>query len=346
MARYYLVGVANVFYHAPKTDDMIFQAKTMTNTAVDIKIGNTKINAGYGNKLQLIYFHTPELDLTLEEAQFNLGMIAATTGSNINTGGNVWTEEIVTLGSGGAGTVSGTPIVSPDVTSAIYGWVTNDNDITTKVTFTGSNFTLPGGTSGEKVTVRYYEQNNNVAQMDIGANFIPAKGRLVMEAQLASSDSGEANDSTIIGKVQFEIPNCQLDGTANLAMTSSGVSKTPLKAMALSSTKDSNEIYATITRIDNSAHWYDNVAMLALEDDTISLSTGTSSLPLVVYAIPNQGAAFLAPVADLTFTSGTSATATIDSAGTVTRVATGTSLVNVKITARPSVEVNCTVTAS
>jgi hypothetical protein len=345
MARYYLVGVANVFYHAPVTDNIIFQAKTMTNTAVDIKISNTKINAGYGNKLQLIYFHTPELDLTLEEAQFNLGMIAATTGSTINTGGKIWTEENVTLGAGGTGTVDGTPIVSPDVTSTIYGWVTDSNDVVTKVTFSGKNFTLSGGSENEVVTVRYYEQNNNVSQMDIGANFIPAKGRLVMEAQLASSDSGEANDSTIIGKVQFEIPNCQLDGTANLAMSSSGVSKTPLKAMALSKTKDSNEIYATISRIDNNAHWYDNVQLLALEDDKITLSTGETAT-LVVWAIPNQGSAFLAPTADVTFTSGNSSTASVNSSGIVSFVASGSTTVNVKITSKTSVETNADVTCS
>ena len=69
---------------------------------------------------------------------------------------------------------------------------------------------------------------------------------------------------------------------------------------------------------------------------------------LTVYAIKNNGdAPFIPPVADLTFSSETTATATIGlHTGIVTTVGAGTTLLGVYITDKSSIEASCTLTVS
>jgi len=344
MAKRFLVGVANIFAYHKTTGNELFTSRTMIDTAIEISTDSTNINGGVGNALQYIYFHTPELSLTLTETQFNLGMIASNVGSDITTGGDIWDEETVVLGVAGAGVITATPIIQPDIAGAvIYGWVTDAAGITTKVTFTGSNFTLAGGTDGETVCVRYYTNNSSIRVVTIPANFIPASIRLVMECSLASSDDVSAAGGSIIGKIQFEINTAQLSGAQSIEMSSSGVSQTPLTAMALASPSGvggciGSSVYGTIKEVIAGANWYDNVYALAITNGEIDI-TGVGTETLEVIAIPIQGTAFIVPdYTDLTFTSLDLAVATVAATGVITGVAAGDTSVTVGITAKASVD--------
>jgi hypothetical protein len=341
--KYFLVGVANAdFYN--NNDDLMFTSRAATDTTLDVKIANSKITGGWKNKLQYVYFHTPEMDLNLTDSQLNLGAIASTLGSSINIGDQIYKEEIITLGVGGAGVVSETPLsASGGVT--IYGWVTDDNDVSTKVTFTGSDFTLAGGTSGQVVTVRYYVQNDSVESIDIPSDFTPKIGKLVLTAQLGASSNDDGSDSSIIGEVQVTVYKCILDGSLNLSLKSNGVSNTPIKALALTSKQKGKELYATMKVIKDNGNWYDNVTKLALGDSEIDLSTGTPSQQLDVYAIPNMGDAFLVPdYSNLTFTSSDVTKATVNASGNVTKIATGSCTITISITSKPAVSAVADVT--
>ena len=333
MNKYFLVGVANAYFYTLGTEDLVFQSKTMTDTAINFKIASSKINGGYGNKLQFVYFHTPELDLTLTDSQFNLGMLSATLGSGINTGDNVYEEEIVTLTTGGVGTVSNTPVTTNNGTT-IYGWVTDSNGNVTKITFSGNTFTLNGGIAGQVVTVRYYTLNSGALAIDVDSDFIPSIGKLVIEAQLGMSSTDNASDSTIVGTVNLIVPQCQLDGTANITMKSSGVSTTPLKGMALSSydSELGKEIYAKIQQVENGANWYDNVIALAITNNEVNLTSTNTTATLNVMAIPSTGYAFKVPdYSKLTFTTSAAATCTVDGTGKITGVATGSAVITVAL---------------
>ena len=350
MAKKFLVGVGNVYAYNKATSDLLFTSKAMLDTSIEVSTDSTNINGGQGNPLQFIYFHTPEMSLTLTDTQFNLEMIAANVGSTIVTGDDVWTEETVTLGGGGAGSVTGTPIVTPDETSTIYGWVTQSDGTTTRVTFTGQGFTLAGGTSGEDVCVRFYETDSAARSVTINANFIPSSVRLVIDAQLASGDSSDISGSSIIGKVQFEIDTAQLSGSQSIEMSSSGVSTTPLTAMALASSAvggcTGSGVYGAIKEIINSANWYDNVQFLAVANDPVEL-THPDTEQLIVWAIPSTGASFQVPdLTSLTFVSGTPAVATVSVGSLVTSVSAGSSLISIEVTAKTSVATTANVVIS
>lgn len=341
----FVAGVGRTFNY-DSSDNLLWIGKTLLNSSIEVTTGSQPVNAGPGNALQMVYYHTGQLSLTQEEQQFNLGMIAKTLGSSIVTGANVWKEEDVVL-TASAGTVLGTPVATSSGT--IYGWAELSDGTSERFTFSGSDLTLVGQSSGT-VCVRYYEADSAARQVTVNANIIPGIVRTVIEAQMFSGDPANVGSSTLVGKVLVEVPRLQLDGTATLSLTTTGVSSTPITGMALASTVagcSSSGVYATITEVIDAANWYDNVNILAIADDTIAIShPGTETLQ--VWAVPTNGdAAFLAPVADLTFTSGTVGTCNIGAnTGVITTVAAGTSVITVVITNKNTVGTTATVTVS
>lgn len=210
--KQFLVGVADVTAY-DASDNILFQSKTLLNSTMEVTVGNTEIRGGRGNQLLSNYFHTTAMSISLEETQFNLAMLGSTIGETVQVGNDVYTEENVTLGGGGAGTVTGTPLATQG--STVYGWVKLTDGTTERVTFTGQNFTAAGGSSGEIVCVRYFANNAASRSITIPANVIPKVVRLVMEAQL----NGDSVGTQKIGTLQIIVPQFQLNGafTLNLA---------------------------------------------------------------------------------------------------------------------------------
>jgi hypothetical protein len=210
--KQFLVGVPDIIAY-DASDNIWFQSKTLLNSTLEVSVGSTEIRGGRGNQLLSNYFHTTAMTISLEETQFNLAMLGATTGQSVVTGNDVYTEENVTLGGGGAGTVTGTPLVIQGTT--VYGWVKLVGGATERVTFTGQNFIATGGSSGQVVCVRYYATNAASRSITIPANIMPSVVRLEMNVQLNGSDVGTQK----IGTLQIIVPKFQLNGafTLNLA---------------------------------------------------------------------------------------------------------------------------------
>ena len=105
----FLVSTADV-YGYDSNDNLLFVGKTLLDSSIETTLSNTDVRAGRGNQLQYIYYHSAEMNITVNEAQFSLDFLALNTGSAITTGANIWTEESVTV-TNGAGTVTeGTPL--------------------------------------------------------------------------------------------------------------------------------------------------------------------------------------------------------------------------------------------
>jgi len=340
--KYFLTSVADVWLY-DENDNLVGTSKTLMDSSLELTLSNTDVRGGKGNALQYILYQGADLNVTLTDTQFNLDFLAKTSGQNLATGANVYAEEDVTLGAAGAGTVTGTPIVIQG--STIYGWVTHSDGYVERVTFTGQNFTSAYGAENDVVCVRYFNTNAAAKELTINANIVPSIVRCVMDAQLASSD----DSANIIGKVEFVINRLTLSGNFALSMTADGVATTPLTGRALSYTPTSGScanqaVYGTITRVVDSANWYDDVEALAIVNGDLAL-TDPATEQLLVKAVHTDGSVSTPPVADLTFASDDAGVATVDSAGLVTTVAAGTTYISVTITAKPAVDaaVECVV---
>ena len=285
----FLVSTANVFGY-DSNDNLLFTGTTLMDSSIETTLANTDVRAGQGNQLQYIYYHTAEMNITINEAQFSLPYLALNVGSAITTGANVWTTETVTV-TAGAGSVSKTPLGISGTT--LYGWVTDKDDNVQRVEFTGSSFNMADNTYNGDVCVRYYATDAAAQKVTVYADMLPSTIRLVMEAQLCSSDS----TTNRIGTLQINVPKASMTGAFTLSMTPDSVAQTPLSVRALSYTPTNNggctanrPIYAEIIEILDGRNWYDNVVALAIEGGDFSLSvSGTKQLK--VFAIPNDGTA-------------------------------------------------------
>jgi hypothetical protein len=345
----FMVSVGDCRLYDISNDNLIAVGKTAIDSSFELTLANADIKGGRGNPLLAVYYHSPELAIKVSETQFNLDFIAATVGKDIVTGENVYTEETITLGAGGGGTILGTPLAV--ATSTIYGWCRHLNGSVEKVTFSGSTFATSTGTLGDVVCVRYFHANSAAKSVTIESSILPKLVRLEIETLLIS---GSENSTSRIGTVQILIPTCQLTGSFSLNMTSDGVSTTPLNLRAMTSTDlttaacSNVPILAKIVKVLDSANWYDDVVALSISGGDFAL-THPSTRQLVVYAIPSSGSAFVVPLTgtNITFSSATVGTATISAnAGLVTTVAAGTSLLKASITAKAAIDANVVVTVS
>lgn len=329
---------------------MLFVAKTLLDSSIEVSLGSAPVRGGRGNQLLYTYYHTAEMKFNLTEAQWNLELVGATVGTTYELG-NYYVQETLPV-TASSGSVSEVPLAFTGTT--IYGWATSPLGVTQRVTFSGSagSFTVTGTETSGNWCVRYYTANvSSGKSITIKASMIPQVVKLVMETQLNSADV----TTNKIGMVQIVIPRGQLSGAFTISMKADGVSNTPLTGTALaytpvaSSTADAcavDSYYATITEIIDNTNWYDSILALSIAGGDFSIGVGESKT-LVVYAVPYTGSSFKVPNSYLSFGSGTSGSATVGAnTGIVTGVALGTSIISASATSASLVKGSVTVTVT
>lgn len=348
MGKRFLTSVGNIFFYDTVTGEEILRGTTLIDTSIDFKLNSTDVRGGFGAPLLYAFYNQPDMTIQINEAQFSLEFLAASVGSAISTGDNIFSQEFITLDAAKGGTLTGTPIVLPGA-STKYVWILHPDQTVEKVTVTTSAFTSVTGAVGEEVCVRYYNTDAAARVMTINSNIIPKIGMLVIETQLNDSDAS----TNKIGKIVVTINRATLTGNFNIAQKMDSVASTPLMARALRSENlesaacDNVPVLAKVTEVLDNATWYSSVIGLSIEGGDFGITTGTSPKTLRVWAVPSSGAAFLPPVADLTFSSSDTGKATVGAnTGVVTFVAAGPTNIKVVISAKNTIEATAVCTAS
>jgi hypothetical protein len=298
----FLTSVADV-YGYDNDDNLLFVAKTLLDSSIEVSLGSAPVRGGRGNQLLYTYYHTAEMKFNLTEAQWNLELVGATVGTTYELG-NYYVQETVTIAAS-TGSVTEIPLAFTGTT--IYGWATSPLGVTQRITFSGSvgSFTVTGAETSGNWCIRYYTANvSSGKSITIKASMIPQVLKLVMETQLNSADV----TTNKIGMVQIIVPRAQLSGAFTISMKADGVSNTPLTGTALAYTPSAtgadactvDSYYATITEIIDNTNWYDNLLSLSISGGDITLSKGESKT-LVVYAIPYTGSSFKVPNSYISF---------------------------------------------
>lgn len=312
----FLTSVADVLGY-DSNDNLLFTAKTMLDSSIEVSLGSAPVRGGRGNQLQYTYYHTAELKFNLTETQWNLEMLGQTAGADFELG-NYYVEETVNVTSS-SGSVTQTPLAFESI---VYGWATSPLGVTQRVTFTGKGFTVTGSETSGAWCVRYYTANTTSGKtLTIKANMIPNVVKLVMETQLNSADA----TTNKIGIVQIIIPKAQLSGAFSIAMKADGVSNTPLTGTALSYTPTSTSTdacsastyYAKIIEVIDNTYWYNNISALSIYGGAFSLATGATKT-LTVYGVPYSGASYKLPNSFVKWTSSSAMVTAGSSTGLIT----------------------------
>jgi len=332
--KQFLVSVAEVLMTNPVDGSYIGKSSTLIDSSLAVTMASKDVNGGFGNQLQFTYFHTRELTATLTDAQFNLNYVALNVGSSIFSGLDAVYkfDETVVLGASGVGEVASVP-VGANV------FVKKKDGVTVTLAFSGSNFTVVGGVIGDIVCVTY-QYNSTVEKVTIDAGSAPAIITLVMKTKLF-------DQSGLIGSVEITIPRYQVSGKFDLGFTSDGVTSSKLEGKALSANVvgcESEGVYAFVKVVKTIANnTYD---FIAIDSSDFSLAVaGTKTLKVYGYRT-GLYAPILIDKSLITFVSATPAKATITSAGLVTGVAVGPSIVTATLTSTPTLKDTLTVTVA
>ena len=348
-----LAGVGNFTGFALDTNEIVVNAKTVTETTLNPSIEAAEARGGQGNMLLGKYFHTSALKLTITDVIWNLNYLALNLGGSITASADIMTNEQFTVTTANTITVTQTPQAFTNTTGTI-GWykVAGADDTTYQmITFTGNSAIVTGLTVGTVVCVKYIIKHATAREFIINADYVPSiiHGYLSIGIFASSTTSAASlSTSSKIGEVQVNIPRFQLDGTQTLSLTSTSIANISLSGSALAvfdgSSCNSNGYYAVFKEIFYNTNVFDNVTSLAVVGGNIELATGGTST-LKIMGVKNDGTTTVIDNSNFTFTA-TGSSATVSTAGVITASSTGTTTIEVVATSQTSLTTACVVTVS
>ncbi len=335
---YLVAGVGSIQLFDPSTNALILTSKTLTDEGINFGSTSEEARGGMGNALLGKYYHDTSFGLTLTDQLFDLQYLALNCGGAIQATSDVLTNEQVTVSVANTLTVSKTP---SQFNGAYVGWAKkpSESDSAYKlVTFNGVDGTLNGAEVGDVYCVKYFYGDSSARKFIVNTAYVPATVYAVATFPLFKAGTSTENftSSSQVGEIQCVIPNFQLEGAQELALTSGGISNASLNGSALATFSGSggcsdNGYYAIITEVIYGKGTWDNVVALAVADGDIDLAVdGTEKIK--VYAIYSDGTT--PTVLDnslLTFASETASVATVgEHTGVVTGVSAGSANIIVK----------------
>lgn len=317
-------------------------AKTLTDSTIENSITAEELRAASGNLLFGKYFHTSNMNVTLTNIMFDMNYMAKSLGTAISSGGAALYEESLVVGVGGTTvTLTETPVAFG---GSIVGWYKLPaSEEWTIGAVTGKAMTISGATAGATVCVKYFYNDPNATGFIAKAQYVPAILHVVLLVDLFKG-SGSIEDLNTsnpkAGRLIIDIPQFQLDGGQNLALTSTGAATTSLTGSALavedSSVCSSDPFYGTFTKQMFDAVWQNEVTALAIVNGEVLLEVPETEM-LVVKALRTGTMPFTVDPADLTFTVVDGDTyASVSSDGVVSGISAGEAIIKVALKNAPA----------
>ena len=312
----FILTVADVEVY-DSSDDLIFTSETMIDNTLTQSVNTQEVRGGEFSQLLIEYSFEKNLEITLNDAQFQAQFLAFNNGSSyVNGNFDVYEQEEVTLASDD-GTLSATPV------GDIY--VKRQNGSIQTITPSGTNFTVTGA-GNELVDVRY-RTSKNVDRLQVESDGFPSTFRLVMRAKIFDSDNGQG---TPVGFFIVEIPNWKVMGNYELTFNTGSPVTSMLtgKALAFNDATTGKSIYANYfidKTINDPVSQVTNI--LATPDSvTLDISDGDTSQVQVI-GIRGNGLTNITNPTGVTYASDTPGVATVSSSGLISPVGAGTAIV-------------------
>ena len=350
---YLVAGVGSIQLFDPSSNALILTSKTLTDEGINFGSTSEEARGGMGNALLGKYYHDTSFGLTLTDQLFDLQYLALNCGGSIQATSEVLTNEQVTVSVADTLTVSKTP---SQFNGAYVGWAKKPSEDDSKyrlVTFSGKDGTLSGAAVGEVYCVKYFYGDTSARKFVVNTAYVPATVHAVATFPLfkAGTTTEQFSSSSQIGEIQVDIPNFQLEGAQELALTSGGISSASLSGSALATFSGNggcsdNGYYAIITELIYGKGTWDNVVSLAVADSDIDLKENETQA-IKVYAIYSDGTT--PTVVDnslLTFASDSDTIATVDDNGLVTAQSVGSTNISVIATTKSALSAYAVVTVT
>lgn len=282
----FIAGVGNVELF--KGDQSVLVSKTLVDSSINLSVSLEDVRAGEGAKLYGRYAHSSGMTMKLTDAMFRLEFLAANIGADVLAGGSAVGTATKTVEASGVVKVNDLsilPLYEGSKEGRIVWYSTPGSDVWTKVPLgDGNQFSVGSAIAeGDKVCVRYIQNNDAGEHIVVKANFIPDTLTAVLTAPLFAGGENIAN-STKVGTLTITIPRFMLNGTTDLSMSMTGQSQTNLEGSALavdSGDCDNEGYYAIISKVITNASITDGMQRI----EVINPDTREEALssPIYVY---------------------------------------------------------------
>lgn len=348
--KYIMAGVGTAMGY-DGVGNLIFKARALTDSGFNISTNSEEIRGGQGAALQGKYYHTTSFGVTLKDAVADLNYFALQVGGIIKSGADVFKTEEVTVTEANKITVQGTPKDFGGY--GIIGWYSYPGeDNATTITFSGKDATASGVKERDTVCVTYVESSDSARVFEVATAFIPAEIHLVFTMPLLNASAMKKTDTASqVGEYIIDVPRFQFNGSVDMSSTSTSAASVDISGTALQagSTGCSGKgYYATITENIYDKDAFDNVYAIVVEDSDVDLEGSGAQQTLRVMALYNDGTTpSVVDNSKLTFTSSAQAKATVGANdGIVKAVADGESVIEIKVTEKPTLIAKAVVTVS
>jgi hypothetical protein len=214
-----LVSVGNVLVLNKNTGTAMYSGLANISSAFKINMANADARAGIGAPLIYTYYHSREVELSVEVQTMDESILAMNVGSGVDSGAyDVLWSECVQLSSG-SGTLTYIPTGNVNV------FLTNGN-IQNVTPSSKSIYVAAGGNTSVNV---HYNTNKTITQVTVGATVPPSLVEVYLTAEIRDKTT-----NGIYKLLQIHIPSFQLKGTFSLDMAATGISKQSLDGRAIS----------------------------------------------------------------------------------------------------------------
>lgn len=300
--------------------NVILSSKTLTDSGFNATTSLEEIRGGDGHSLQAMYAHTSKFSVTLKDCLVDLNYIAMQVGGNIESGGDVFETEEITISTANKITVSGTPKAFGNY--GIVGWYRLANDDTENtITFKDKTATVDGLKVGDVVCVTYVVTNDSARAFEVASTFMPKVIHLVFTLPLLNS--GDVSNASQVGEWIVDVPKFMFNGTIDLSTTSAGTASGDISGSALASGSQGcsgKSMYAKITEYIYNKDVLSHVSAIVAQDLDMEKSD-TSTIKVI--GIYNDGTAnSVIPNKYFTFAVETGTSASVSNAGVVTASST------------------------
>jgi hypothetical protein len=345
-ANIFLKGIVEQRYYDPETGNIIGFDNVATDGAIETSVNLQEITGGDGNPVVGIIPDSTRMTGSYTSAAFSLETRKLITGGKLHYGGIAPVCETI-VASGVELTVTGNPVkhyaqpmgdttawcyVKP-VGAANYMGTNYGVDTSTKKVV---NFTA---VSGQSYEVFYWVQNASAEVLELPDMFNPEVVTIEQKYGVYSKQNNAVSNGSRIGYLYVIVPRASLTGNAGVSANQTTNATTDGSWMALS--PDQN--YMTCEDCGSSTKTFAYYIFVPCGNSTIAVENlavvgggvsvkegGTAQIP-VKYIMPD-GSTVQPVYTDLTYSTGTQATATVNTSGQVTGVTAGTTQVTITLT--------------
>ena len=322
----------------------VASVETVTDTSINLSADVAELRTGRGNGLKGKIFHTSKFGLKLNESMWRFEWLGVLVSRQMVKGADVFFTEELTADSTGKIKTTKKPVAfGNEGLMAIL-----DNPLSGEyksVTLNADGEYTDASIADKTFCVSYKYRNDSATKLIIPVSMMPREVRLELEANIYNGDGRETR--TQVGKIKVVVPRFQLNASAELAFTNTGMLSMPLEGDALSvkdyTTCNGDEYFAEISEIDEEATIFTGAKELVANPSVLTMENAEEETVKVYMSYNGFISPMLMKATDLTFDipSDDSGIATVDTTGKVTAVGTGSTTLT--ITAKENTEFKTTV---